>query len=209
MEEMLQEEQKVYAEELKGTDWRYIKEASDLFLIHAYSHLFESHSEEVFADKNYTKRYSQFNLNLAVGIELLLKALLLKKGVEINLPLKNGTSGEIDPEKTISLRAAIDRLNKIFPHLSKTTLEELKNTLKLINLRRNNIAHCSKRSSDHYAYEYRFSYVILYIYEEFFHGENAELTDMLRKSIDRSRVTQGSDFKPLKIKPKSLRSKGL
>lgn len=200
IEEELQYERKFYAEELDKKDWEPLREASELFLIHAYSHLFEASLDgyEVFGDTNYQKKYSQFYLNLAVGLELLLKSILLKKGVRINLK----------PERTISFRDVITRhLSKIFPKskLSKDTLKEIRYILKLINLRRNNIAHCSKRSYEHYAYEFRFSYITLYIYEEFFYGQNLELTELLLKSIDRSKVTQGADFKPLRIKPRSLR----
>lgn len=194
----LQEEQEFYAEELRKKDWEYLKESSELFLIHAYSHLFKTSPTgyEVFGDTNYKIKYSQFYLNLAIGLELLLKSILLKKGVKIHLEL----------EKTISFSVVITQhLNKIFPKLGKMTLEEIKDTLKLVNLRRNNIAHRSKRSRDSYLHEHRFSYITLYIYEEFFYGENPELTELLLKSIDRSKVTTGADFKPLRIKPRSLR----
>ena len=196
----LQEEEEFYAEELKKTDCEYLKKSGELFLIHAYSHLFETPltGYEIFGDTNYKTKYGQFYLNLAVGLELLLKSILLKKGVKIHL----------EPEKTISFRAVITKhLSRIFPKLSKTTLEEIKDTLELINLRRNNIAHRSKRSRDSYLHEHRFSYITLYIYEEFFYGENPELTELLLKSIKRSKVSTGADFKPLRIKPMSLREK--
>jgi len=224
MKEELQEEQRFYAEELKGTDWERIKEASEMFLIHAYSHRFQisqvAHSLaerygadasqlEVFGDADYQMKYSQFYLNLAVGLELLLKAILLKKGEKVNRLLIEKARGELDHEKTIMFREVIDRLAKIFPNVSSLTLNEIGDTLRIINLRRNNIAHRSKKSHDSYAHEYRFSYITLYIYEEFFYEENQELTALLLKSIDRSRVTQGADFKPLEIKPKSLRGRGL
>ena len=134
--------------------------------------------------------------------------MLLKKGVRINQPLKKDPSKRLDPEKTIQFGVIInEHLEKAFPKLSKATIEEIKDTLRLINLRRNNIAHCSKRSRDSYAHEYRFSYITLYIYEKYFYRENNELTDLLLKSINRSKVTQGADFRPLKVKPRSLRGK--
>lgn len=198
MEEELQYERKSYAEELEEKDWQYLKESGELFLIHAFSHLFEVPpvGHEVLGDTNYNIKYSQFYLNLAVGLELLLKSILLKRGVKINL----------SPERTIQFGRIIEKhLDKIFPRLSQNTLKEVKHTLELINVKRNNIAHRSKRSYDHYAYEHRFSYITLYIYEEFSHGENPELIKLLIKSIDRSKITTGSDFKQLRIKPKSLR----
>ncbi len=198
MEEELQYERKSYAEELKKKDWQYLKESGELFLIHAFSHLFEVPpvGYEVFGDNNYKIKYSQFYLNLAVGLELLLKSILLKRGVKISL----------SPERTIQFRRIIEKyLDKIFPTLRQNTLKEIKHTLELINVKRNNIAHRSKRSYDHYAYEHRVSCITLYIYEEFFYGENPELTKLLLKSIDRSKITMGSDFEPLRIKPKSLR----
>lgn len=193
----LQYERKYYAEELRKKDWEYLKDSSEVFLTHAYSHLFETFAaREVFGDTNYKIRYSQFYLNLAVGLELLIKSVLLKKGIKINL----------GPERTIQFGHIIRKyLNRIFPRLGKTTLEDIKNVLELISLRRNNIAHLSKRSYDHYAHEHRFSYITLYIYEEFFYEDNPELTKLLLKSIDRSKVTTGADFKPLRIKPRSLR----
>lgn len=194
----LQEEREFYAEELRKRDWEYLKKSSELFLIHAYSHLSKipPAGYEVFGDTDYKIKYSQFYLNLAVGLELLLKSILLKKGKKISF----------NPEKTIPFGEIIEKhLNTIFPKLRETTLEEIKGTLKLVNLRRNNIAHRSKRSRDSYLHERRFSYITLYIYEKFFYGENQELTALLLKSIDRSKVTQGSDFKPLRIKPRSLR----
>lgn len=197
MEEELQYERKSYAEELKAEDWQYLKESSELFLIHAFSHLFVPPVDyEVFGGTNYIIKYSQFYLNLAVGLELLLKSILLKRGVKITL----------SPERTIQFGRIIEKhLDKVFPRLRQNTLKEIKHTLELINVKRNNIAHRSKRSYDHYAYEYRFSYITLYIYEEYFYGENPALTKLLLKSIDRSKITTGSDFKQLRIKPKSLR----
>ena len=199
MEEELQYERKDYTEELKEKDWEYLKESGELFLIHAFSHLFVPPVDyEVFGDTNYKIKYSQFYLNLAVGLELLLKSILLKRGVKINLSL----------ERTIQFSRIIEKhLDKIFPGLTQNTIEEIKHTLELINVKRNNIAHRSKRSYDHYAYEHRFSYITLYIYEEFFSGENPELTKLLLKSINRSKITVGSDFKQLRIKPKSLRKR--
>ena len=117
---------------------------------------------------------------MALRLELLLKSILLKKDVKINL----------SRERTIQFRSIIEKhLGNIFPELVKNTLEEIKYTLEWINLKRNNIAHRSKRGYDHYAYEHRFSYVTRYIYEEFFYGENPELTELLFKGIDRSKVT--------------------
>jgi len=194
----LQEEQALYAEELRKNDWEYLKASSELFLTHAYSHLFKPSPAgyEVFGDTDYKIKYSQFYLNLAVGLELLLKSILLKKGVKINL----------GPDRTIQFSHIIRKhLNKIFPKLGKTMLEEIRDTLKLINLRRNNIAHCSKRSRESYAHEYRFSYITLYIYEEFSPEYNLELKSLLLESISRSKVTTGADFKPLRITPRSLR----
>jgi len=218
----LHDEKVFYSEELSKSDWMHLKEAGEMFLIHAYSHRFsisqiayniaerygaDPSQFEVFGDDDYKIKYGQFYLNLAVGLEIILKSVLLKRGAKINQKLKNDPNDNLDPEKTISFREIIDKwLKKVFPKLSKTTLEEIKVTLKLINLRRNNIAHCSKRSHDTYAHEFRFSYVSLYIYEEFFYGDNQEVTELLLKSMDRSKVTTGiDDFKPLRIKPKSLR----
>ncbi len=214
-------EKQFYAEELKKSDWEPLKEASEMFLIHAYSHRFyisqaaykfaercgaDPSQFEVFGDEEYKIRYGQFYLNLAVGLEILLKSILLKKGVRINKPLKEDPNNGLDREKTISFGEIIDRhLKKVFPKLINDTREEIKDTLRLINWRRNNIAHCSKRSHDSYAHEYRFSYITLYIYEKYFYGQNLELTKLLLKSINRSKVTQGADFKPLKIIPRSLR----
>ena len=221
MKEDLQEERKFYSDELGKSDWKPLKEAGEMFLIHAYSHRFHISQSayklaerygadpsqfEVFGDEEYKIRYGQFYLNLAVGLEILLKSILLKKGIKINRKLKDDPNNGLDPEKTISFGIIIDRrLKKVFPKLSNDTREEIKDTLRLINLRRNNIAHCSKRSHDSYAHEYRFSYITLYIYEEYFYGRNLELKDLLLKSINRSKVTQGADFKPLKIIPRSLR----
>ena len=221
MKDEVEYERQFYSEELKKSDWKPLKEAGEMFLIHAYSHRFEispvvyklrecygpSVPElEVFGDDEYKIKYAQFNLNLAIGLELLFKSILLKKGTKINRQLKKGINYILNPERTISFGIIINEyLNEIFPKLSSTTVEEIKDILELINLRRNNIAHCSKRSHDSYAHEYRFSYITLYIYEKFFYGENLKLTELLLKSINRSKVTQGADFKPLKIKPRSLR----
>jgi hypothetical protein len=43
------------------------------------------------------------------------------------------------------------------------------------------------------------------LYDESFYGDNPELTELLLKSINRSKVTTGADFKPLRITPRSLR----
>jgi len=223
MKKDLQDEEKFYSAELGKSDWKYLKEAGEMFLIHAYSHQFEispvvyklreryGHSIpelEVFGDDEYEIKYAQFSLNLAIGLELLFKSILLKKGTKINRQLKKGINYTLNPERTISFGNIIkDFLDKIFPRLIEATFEEIKNTLELINLRRNNIAHCSKKSHDSYAHEYRFSYITLYIYESFFYGDNMELTKLLLKSIDRgkSKINQSIDFKPLKIIPRSLR----
>jgi hypothetical protein len=120
--------------------------------------------------------------------------------------LKKDTNYILNPDRTISFGIIINEyLDEIFSRLISTAVEEIKDILELINLRRNNIAHCSKRSYDSYAHECRFSYIIFYIYEQYCDGGNPELTEFLLKSINRSKVTQGADFKPLRIKPRSLR----
>ena len=221
MKDEVEYERQFYSEELKESDWKYLKEAGEMFLIHAYFHRFKisrivhklrerygpSVPElEVFGNDEYDEKYGQFYLNLAVGLELLLKSILLKKGKKINRSLKGDPDSSLNPEMTISFGYIIDRhLKKIFPRLIEDSLEEIKDTLKLVNLRRNNIAHSSKKSHDSYAHEYRFSYITLYIYEKFFYGENSELTKLLLKSLARSKVTTGADFKPLRIKPRSPR----
>lgn len=223
MKEAVEYERQFYSEELKKSDWKYLEDAGEMFLMHAYSHQFQisqtayKFSErfggdpsqiEVFGDDEYNIKYGQFHLNLAVGLELLLKSILLKKGEKINIPLKGDSDSSLNPKMTISFGDIIDRhLKKIFPSLIEDSLEEIKDTLKLINLRRNNIAHRLKKNLDSYAHEYRFSYITLYIYEKFFYGKNPELTKLLLKSLDRSKVTQGADFKPLIIKPRSLRER--
>ncbi len=223
MKHEFQYEKQFYSGELRKSDWKPLKEAGEMFLIHAYSHLFKTSVVsdkiaeligdsdlrfEVIGDDEYEIKYGQFYLNLAVGLELIFKSILLRKGIQVNRLLRKRSADNIlDPEQTISFRTIInEHLRSVFPKLSNDTMEEIKDTLRLINLRRNNIAHCSKKSYDSYAHEYRFSYITLYIYEEYFYGENQELTALLLKSIDRSKVTQQSaDFKPLRIKPRSLR----
>ena len=197
IEEELDYEGKFYAEELLKEDWHYIEEEAELFLLHAFSHLFEIPVKgyELLGSDEHKVKYSQFYLNLAVGLELLLKSILLKKSIRINRSVK----------KTMQFSYIIEHyLDKILPRLSINTLNEMKTTLMLINEKRNNIAHRSKRIYEHYAYEYRFSYVTLYIYERFFYGKNKLLTELLLTSIERSRITGGTDFKPMRIKPKSL-----
>ena len=80
IKEELDYERKTYEEELVQKDWRYLKEESELFLIHAYSHLFQIPKKgyAVFGDTDDKLKYSQFYLNLAIGLELLLKSILLK-----------------------------------------------------------------------------------------------------------------------------------
>jgi hypothetical protein len=217
IKEELRYEKKLYDEVITQRDWKYLKVSADLFLGHAYEHLLKVHSSrlkvfrdtewdtkykmEIFGDTEWDTKYNQFHLNLAVGLELLLKSILLKKGIKINT--KQG--------RTIPLGAIINKENdylcSIFPRLKQGSLNEIRHTFELINLKRNNIAHRSKRRHDHYAYEHRFSYVLLYTYEEYFYGMNTQLANLLQKSIDRSRVSSGSDFKPLRITPKSLRNR--
>jgi hypothetical protein len=230
MKEQLEEEKEFYREVLEAKDWKYLKKAGELFLIHAYYHLFgvpssnventftyndiasksienyvEMQEPEIFGDAHYLTKYSQFHLNLAIGLELILKSALLKTGEKIN---KTDRKGNISPSGTISLGDVIERyLNKLLNNLNEETREEIKDTLLLINLRRNNFAHCSKKSQDHYAHECRFSYVTLYLYDKFFYGENnTELTKLLLRSFVRSRVKSGSDFKQMRIIPKSLKN---
>jgi hypothetical protein len=203
----IREEEKFYAEAHKLSDWKHLKEASELFLIHAYSHLFlgSENGFEIFGNADYKRKYGQFYLNLAIGLELLLKAIMLKQAMKINKLLKNKEGVQINPEKTLYFSEIIDKhLTNILSNLDAVTIEGIKDTMKLVNLRRNNIAHSSKKSRVSYRDEYRISYVTLYVYEEFFYKENSELTDLLIKSVSRSKVTQGADFEPLKIKPRSL-----
>ncbi len=198
IEEELDYEAKLYAEELLKEDWPYIKEEAELFLIHAFSHLFETSVKgyEVLGSDEHKTKYSQFYLNLAVGLELLLKSILLKKGIGVNRTVT----------RTIPFSRIIERhLDGILSGLSTNTLSEMKATLMLINEKRNNIAHRSKRIYQHYAHEYRVSYATLYIYERFFYGQNEALTKLLLKSIERSRITVGTDFKPMRLTPRSLR----
>lgn len=200
-------ERSLYSEELGKSDWKYLKEASEIFLIHAYKHLFKKPQTYILGDFNYSTTYSQFYLNLGVGLEILLKSALLKNGIKINSELKNNKSLNLDPAKTIGLGIIIDKhLSNILKGLCQETLEEIKCILKIINLRRNNLAHCFKKTLDSVADEYVFSYITLYIYQKCFNDENTELIKLLLKSISRSKTTQNSTcYKRLRIKPKALR----
>ncbi|MFC1983732.1 hypothetical protein ACFLVO_01780 [Chloroflexota bacterium] len=154
MKDEYEDEKRFYSEELKNSDWEFLKEASEMFLIHAYSHLFhisqstdkmaehlglDASEIRVLGDKEDRKRYSQFYLNLAIGLEFLLKSILLRKNERINTKKSNKKlNGEpnnnLNPEKTISFGSIIDRhLRKVFAELCKNTFEEIKDTLKLIN----------------------------------------------------------------------------
>ncbi|MFC1947243.1 hypothetical protein ACFLXY_04900 [Chloroflexota bacterium] len=198
IEDELKYERSVYAEELHRSDWLFFEENAETFLIHAYRHLLDEPSYENYILGSYEERtqYNQFYLNLAIGLELLLKSILLKKSVNVNL--KN--------YRTLQFGNIISEyMEKILPKLSLSTIDEIKTTLMLINEKRNNIAHRSKRSYEHYANEYRFSYVTLYIYERYFFKKNDLLTELLLKSISRAKVSSGADYSPLKIKPKSMR----
>jgi hypothetical protein len=64
----IQEEEKFYAEEHKESDWVNFKDASELFLIHAYSHLFLNSLDgfEILGNADYQIKYGQFYLNLAI-----------------------------------------------------------------------------------------------------------------------------------------------
>jgi len=204
-----QEEERFYAEAYKSSDWTYLKDASELFLIHAYSHLFlgSENGYEILGNADYRRKYGQFYLNLAIGLELLLKAIMLKQEMAINKPLKNKAGIQLNTGETLSFRKIIEKsLNDILSNLDEMTIEEIKYTLRLVNLRRNNIAHSSKKSYDSYLHEYRISYVTLYIFEEFFCGDNLELTELLLKSINRSKVTNGTNFKQINVIPRSLRA---
>ena len=198
MKDELEYERAQYREDLLPNDWQYLLEESELFLVHAYTHLFKVSDKgyEVLGDVDNRLKYSQFYLNLAVGVELLLKAILLKKGLNINH----------NKIKTYQFSEIIEnQLKCIFPKLKDNTIEDMRTTLKLLNEKRNNIAHRSKRHYDHYAYEHRFSWVILYIYEMYFLGHNEVLTGLLVASIKRSVVRGSMDFKPMRITPVSMR----
>jgi hypothetical protein len=160
---------------------------------------------EIIGDVDYLRKHRQFYLNLAIGLELLLKSIMLKQEMPINKQMKLNGEIHLDKEKTLQFSEIIkNNIANIFSNIDQLDLEELKDTLKLINLRRNNIAHSSKKSTKSYRDEHQFSYVTLYIYEEFFFGMNSELTQLLLLSIKRSKVTQGADFPPLNIRPRSL-----
>jgi hypothetical protein len=139
----IQDEENFYTEEYKDADYVYLNESSELFLVHAYTHLLFNLNNgfEIFRDTNYQIKYGQFYLNLAIGLELLLKSILLKQGKPINKPLKNKSEIKLNPELTLQFREIINKhLDEILPRLDETTLEEIKDTLRLVNLRRNNIA---------------------------------------------------------------------
>jgi len=221
MQEDFREEEKFYSGQLEKSDWKHLKKASELFLVHAYLHLFEilevankifgssdidTSRVRVFGDDQDTIKYQQYYLNLAVGLELLCKSILLRKGIKINIPVKKATHLTLDSDRTISFGTIIsEHLRDIFPTLIDDTVKEIEYTLRLINLKRNNLAHCAKKSYDSYAYEHRFSYITLYIYEKHYYGQNQKLTSLLLKSLKRPKDTQNIDYKPLRIMPRSLR----
>ena len=123
MKKDLENEKKFYAEELKKSDWKYLKEASEMYLIHAYSHKFHISQSayklgerigldpthlDIIGDDEDKIRYSQFNLNLAVGLELLLKSIFLRKGKKINQQFRGEKNDTLNPERTIQLGTIIN-----------------------------------------------------------------------------------------------------
>ena len=133
IKDIIKEEEKFYSEEYKSSDWVYLKDASELFLIHAYTHLFlgSENRFEIIGDVDYLRKHRQFYLNLAIGLELLLKSIMLKQEMPINKQMKLNGEIHLDKEKTLQFSEIIkNNIANIFSNIDQLDLEELKDTLK-------------------------------------------------------------------------------
>ena len=76
---------KEYKKILKKEDYKILNQRSETFLLHAMKHLITQKSESIeFPSTEWETKITQYYLNLAIGLELLLKSALLKNDVNIS-----------------------------------------------------------------------------------------------------------------------------
>ena len=201
MESTLREEETFYNEEPKEMHIENVRKTGEMLIEHAYQHMSKFKEDLHGSDDNETiDTNAQFYLGLSIGLELLLKSEFIRRKINI-IDRKNENK-----LYTISFRRIIENLDKILD-IDKDDLSEIKLTLDLIRIRRDNLAHLAHKRFINYPDEHRISYVVLLIYDKL-GGNNKRLIEKLKERIEKSKVISGMDYKPLKSMPSQLINNG-
>lgn len=200
MKEELEEEEKFYNEEPTEKHFENIRKAGESLIEHACDHMSGLKPTRLASDGEPVDTYAQLYLNLSMGLELFLKSEFIKRKINIVYRKKKNKL------YTMSFREIIENLGKILD-VDEEDLDEIKVTLNLIRIRRDNLAHLSHKRLGHYANEHRIFYVTLLIYDKL-DGNKEELIKKLKERIEKSKVQSGMDYKPLKYVPRQLINNG-
>lgn len=130
---------------------------------------------------------------IGVGTEILLKAIILKE--DSNYFVEN-----IRGEKTLSFQQCVEKLTKLFQKiLTPKQVRRIKEVLKLIQQRRNNLIHLGFHQMESSRQDYQIAHLLEFLFL-YFLGENANpIVEKLREFKEKRKVISGMDYEPLKF----------
>lgn len=189
---------KEYERASDKNDFLILHRRAENFLLHSMEHLFSAPQEIYLTSPEWETKVTQYYLNLAIGLELILKSALLKNGKKISR--FNKKKNEESDEYTIPFSLVIDKINEIkeFEDVDTKDLDEIKNCLRILNFQRNNFAHKCIVIFDSYEYPYRFSMIALFIYHKL-GGKHKELLTLLKQVLVKYKNQPGMIFIPFKF----------
>lgn len=180
----IEDEELRYKEtELKKAPHEHIKDTAKSFIGLAIS---ESHDLEKSADTS--------DVLLGIGVELLLKSIILKKDPKWFI---EKISHKKDGVYTPFFKQCIDKVRDLLKdELDEKQLERLEDVLTLMNNRRNELVHLHFHTMGHYAISYQILNVLEFLFKHYF-PEDKEFINWLSELKQKNKVESGMDFEPV------------
>ena len=122
---------------------------------------------------------------IGIGTEILLKAIILKEDPKYFV--ENIRGG-----RTLSFKQCIGKLIDILPE--NFTLKEarrIKEVLKLIHLKRNNLVHLGFHQMHHYREDYHIASTLEFLFKQFFEKGTEQITVKLKKFKENAKIISG------------------
>lgn len=183
-----EEEKRFYCRHLPKKELWYalLEEEAETAILHGIGHFKKDRKNKIFGGK-------QVNLNVGIGTELLLKAIIVKNNGYI--------LHETDKSKTIDFEKCISRLKKILrkdKRFDKKVIGRIEYVLRIIKLRRDNIAHSSISHASSYRTPPQIFGVLGFLMRKYF--GKCKLALKLRRLAKKERVPSKfpeNDYEPI------------
>jgi len=183
IKDLIKEEEGFTAECYAPEHFKCFQKMAESLISHGIEHYRTRDYEGMSSPEYYLFIYQSYS-NIAVGCELLLKAVYLKNGYMINqtknkkvVKFSDPTKDDVERGKTHSFKTLIDSAETtIFNDITLSAEEKdyIKNIFELLHLKRNNLVHAGRKHFDSFVYPKCIGEGILLFYNRAFLEEERD-----------------------------------